>query len=121
VKSTMGDDLPLTVTSILRHGAIWHGDREVVTAEDEQTTSRVSYEEIAIGAAQLAHALRQLGVDGDDRVGTYLWNNREHLEAYLAVPACTRPTSGCSLTSSCRRSTWRRTGCCWSTPTCWTR
>jgi fatty-acyl-CoA synthase len=87
VKSTMGDELPLTVTSILRHGATWHGGREVVTAEDEQTTSRVSYEEIAAGAAQLAHALRQLGVTGDDRVGTYLWNNREHLEAYLAVPA----------------------------------
>jgi fatty-acyl-CoA synthase len=92
VKSTMGDDLPLTVTSILRHGATWHGDREVVTAEDEPgvgqpSTSRVSYEEIAAGAAQLAHALRSLGIDGDDRVGTYLWNNREHLEAYLAVPA----------------------------------
>jgi fatty-acyl-CoA synthase len=92
MKSTMGDDLPLTVTSILRHGATWHGDREVVTAEDEpggdrQSTSRVSYEQIAAGAAQLAHALRSLGIDGDDRVGTYLWNNREHLEAYLAVPA----------------------------------
>ena len=87
MKSTMGDDLPLTVTSILRHGATWHGDREVVTAQDEQSASRVSYEEIAAGAAQLAHALRQLGVHGDDRVGTYLWNNREHLEAYLAVPS----------------------------------
>ena len=40
MKSTMGDDLPLAVTSILRHGATWHGGREVVTAEDEQTTSR---------------------------------------------------------------------------------
>ena len=87
MKSTMGDDLPLTITSILRHGATWHGGREVVTAEDEHTVSRVSYEQVAAGAAQLAHALRQLGVSGDDRVGTYLWNNREHLEAYLAVPA----------------------------------
>ncbi len=33
MKSTMGDDLPLTVTSILRHGATWYGGREVVTAE----------------------------------------------------------------------------------------
>ncbi len=83
----MGDDQPLTVTGILRHGATWNGDREVVTAEDEQSTSRVSFAEVGAGAAQLAHALRYLGVDGDDRVGTYLWNNREHLEAYLAVPA----------------------------------
>ncbi len=37
--------------------------------------------------AQLAHALRGLGVDGDDRVATFMWNNAEHLEAYLAVPS----------------------------------
>jgi fatty-acyl-CoA synthase len=83
----MGDDQPLTVTAILRHGSTWNGDREVVTAQDEHTTSRVSYGQIGAGAAQLAHALRYLGVRGDERVGTYLWNNREHLEAYLAVPA----------------------------------
>ncbi len=58
MKSTMGDDLPLTVTSILWHGATWYDGREVVTAGDEQTTSRVSYEQIAAGAAELAHALR---------------------------------------------------------------
>jgi len=58
-----------------------------VTADEHGGVSRVSYEQIAAGAAQLAHALRAVGVDGDDRVGTYLWNNREHLEAYLAVPA----------------------------------
>ncbi len=38
-------------------------------------------------AAQLAGALRRLGVDGDQRVATLLWNNAEHLEAYLAVPS----------------------------------
>ncbi len=32
-------------------------------------------------------ALRELGVDGDQRVATLLWNNSEHLEAYLAVPS----------------------------------
>jgi fatty-acyl-CoA synthase len=26
-------------------------------------------------------------VTGDQRVGTFMWNNQEHLEAYLAVPA----------------------------------
>ncbi len=38
-------------------------------------------------AAQLASALRELGVDGDQRVATLMWNNAEHLEAYLAVPS----------------------------------
>jgi len=87
MKSTMGDDQPLTVTAILEHGASWHADREVVTAIDETTVSRLSFAQIGARAAQLAHALRALGIEGDDRVGTYLWNNAEHLEAYLGVPA----------------------------------
>jgi fatty-acyl-CoA synthase len=41
----------------------------------------------AARSAQLANALRRLGVDGDQRVGTFMWNNAEHLEAYLAVPS----------------------------------
>ena len=28
-----------------------------------------------------------LGITGDQRVGTFQWNNAEHLEAYLAVPS----------------------------------
>ena len=38
-------------------------------------------------AARLANALRSLGIAGDQRVGTFQWNNAEHLEAYLAVPS----------------------------------
>ena len=28
----------------------------------------------------------QVGVEAGDRVGTFMWNNQTHLEAYLAVP-----------------------------------
>jgi fatty-acyl-CoA synthase len=35
----------------------------------------------------LANALTSLGVKGDARVGTFMWNNQEHLEAYLAIPS----------------------------------
>jgi len=38
-------------------------------------------------AAQLANALRGIGVTGDQRVATFMWNNAEHLTAYLAVPS----------------------------------
>src|SRR5260370_22874863 len=38
-------------------------------------------------AAGLANALRSLGVDADQRVATLMWNNAEHLEAYLAIPS----------------------------------
>ena len=37
-------------------------------------------------ADRLAAALAGLGVEPGDRVATFMWNSREHLEAYLAVP-----------------------------------
>ncbi|MFD8649096.1 long-chain fatty acid--CoA ligase [Streptomyces mirabilis] len=79
-------DFPLTVSQILLHGAQRHGDAQVTTWTETSTRQR-SFAEVAARAAQLAHALRELGVDGDQRVGTLMWNNAEHLEAYLAVPS----------------------------------
>src|SRR5579862_9748040 len=79
-------DIPLTIASIMRHGTSIFGDREVVTCT-EASTRRRTYAESGRRAAQLAGALRRLGVDADQRVGTYMWNNAEHLEAYLAVPS----------------------------------
>ncbi len=34
-----------------------------------------------------AGALARLGVGAGDPVGTFCWNNAEHLEAYFGVPA----------------------------------
>ena len=85
MRSTM-QDVPLTISAILRHGVDVHGDGEVVTATEGSVRTR-SYAEIGPRVARLANALRALGVSGDDRVGTFQWNNAEHLEAYLAVPS----------------------------------
>ena len=35
----------------------------------------------------MANALRRIGVTGDQRVATFMWNNAEHLTAYLAIPS----------------------------------
>src|SRR5246127_5937400 len=79
-------DIPLTITSIMRYGTSIFGDREVVTCT-EASTRRRTYAESGRRAARLAPALRRLGVDADQRVVTFMWNNAEHLEAYLAVPS----------------------------------
>src|ERR1700692_3562774 len=79
-------DVPLTVQAIMRYGTSAYADREVVTCTSSGTR-RQSYGVTGARAAQLAGALRKLGVDGDQRVATLLWNNAEHLEAYLAVPS----------------------------------
>lgn len=85
--STM-QDVPLTVSRILDHGATIHGAAQVVTWRGEDEPQRRSYAEVGGRAAQLAHALREeFGIQGDERVGTLMWNNSEHLEAYLAIPS----------------------------------
>ena len=85
MRSTMME-MPLTIASIMRYGTSIFGDREVVTCTEDGTRRR-TYAEAGRRAARLAGALRRLGVDGDQRVGTFMWNNAEHLEAYLAVPS----------------------------------
>ncbi|MEP7026200.1 MAG: AMP-binding protein, partial [Actinomycetota bacterium] len=79
-------DVQLTVTALMRYGTSAYGDREVVTCTGEGTR-RQTYAQTGLRAARLANALRSLGVDGDQRVGTLMWNNSEHLEAYLAIPS----------------------------------
>ncbi|MFI1681508.1 long-chain fatty acid--CoA ligase [Streptomyces sp. NPDC020607] len=86
VLSTM-QDVPLTVTRILRHGMTVHGTSQVTTWTGEDEPQRRSFREIGERTAQLAHALREdLGVTDDERVATFMWNNAEHVEAYYAVP-----------------------------------
>lgn len=83
--STM-QEYPLTITAIMRHGCGVHGLREVITATGDGYR-RITYRELGQQAAQLANALRRLGVSGDQRVATFMWNNAEHLATYLAVPS----------------------------------
>ncbi len=83
--STM-QDCPLTVSEILRYAVNVHGDRTVTTATDDGFR-QATYRQVGQRAARLANALRRLGIDGDQRVATFMWNNQEHLEAYVAVPS----------------------------------
>jgi len=85
VRSTMMD-VPLTVTALMRYGTSAFADREVRTWTGDSSRGQ-SYGETGARAARLAGALRSLGVDSDQRVATLMWNNSEHLEAYLAVPS----------------------------------
>src|SRR3954451_18364904 len=86
MQSTMMDG-PLTVATVIRHGRQRHAGREVVTETENGPRRRAPFAQVAARAAQLANGLAGLGIAGDQRVGTYMWNNQEHLEAYLAVPA----------------------------------
>src|ERR1700761_3132021 len=83
--STM-QSFPLTITAILRHATRVHGARKVTTATGDGYREH-SYAEIGQHTARLANALRRIGVTGDQRVATFMWNNSEHLAAYMAIPS----------------------------------
>ncbi|WP_431043137.1 long-chain fatty acid--CoA ligase [Streptomyces sp. P1-3] len=87
--STM-QDVPLTVSRILRHGSTVHSGSYVTTwtGVPGQAPAKRTFGEVGARSAQLAQALRdELGVAGDQRVATLMWNNSDHMEAYLAIPA----------------------------------
>ncbi len=86
MRSTM-QDFPLTISAILRYATRVHGDRTVTTATGNGGYRQASVAEVGRRAARLANALRRLGVEGDERVATFMWNNQEHLEAYVAIPS----------------------------------
>jgi fatty-acyl-CoA synthase len=85
MKSTM-QDAQLTLTSLFRRGPVIFGESQVVTLEGDHTR-RATFAQVAERAQRLAGALRRLGIGEGDRVGSLMWNNQEHMEAYLAVPS----------------------------------
>ena len=86
MRSTM-QETPLSIATILNFGATVFGTSEVATYTGDGART-ATFAEIGRRSAQLAHALHDdLGVTGDQRVATFMWNNQEHLEVYFAVPS----------------------------------
>ena len=86
-------DIPLSISRILTYGSTvhantkvttWHGGRAGEDASDS-AAEETTFADIAARAAAFAHALHDdLGITGDERVGTLLWNCAEHLEVMFA-------------------------------------
>ncbi|MFG1794517.1 long-chain fatty acid--CoA ligase [Nocardia sp. NPDC049149] len=83
--STMQDE-PLSLATLLRYASTFVGDATVSTWTGTGVRT-MTYRELGADAARLANALRGLGIGIGDRVGTFMWNNNEHMVAYIAAPA----------------------------------
>ncbi|MGX1775258.1 long-chain fatty acid--CoA ligase [Nocardia brasiliensis] len=83
--STMQDE-PLSLATLLRYASTFVGDSTVSTWTGTGVRT-MTYRELGAEAARLANALRGLGIGVGDRVGTFMWNNNEHMVAYIAAPA----------------------------------
>ena len=78
-------DYPLLVHTILDHGALNHGERELVTRSVEGPIRRTTLAEIRERALRVAKALHKEGIKQGDRVATMAWNTERHMEAWFGI------------------------------------
>ncbi len=78
-------DVPLLVSSILKHAASCHGETEIISRGSDSSVHRSNYAELARRSQKLAHALDRMGIGEDERVGTLAWNGYRHLELYFGI------------------------------------
>ena len=78
-------DKPLLIKSLIEHAATFHPRTEIVTKTVEGPVHRSNYSEILTRSKKIANALKTIGVDFQDRVGTLAWNTYRHFELYYGV------------------------------------
>src|SRR5438477_9836178 len=78
-------DVPLMISSLIRHADRYHGDTEIVSRTVEGPIHRYTYRDAHARARCLARALSRLGIAPGDRVGTLAWNGYRHFELYYAI------------------------------------
>lgn len=79
-------DYPLTLPPLLERAQALYGYREIVTRLPDKSIHRYTMADFVERAKRLAVALKKLGVEPGDRVGTLAWNHYQHLEAYFGIP-----------------------------------
>ena len=79
---------PLLVSEILSHAQRCHAPTEIVSRLWSGEIVRTTWGQMALRAAQLAHALQAAGVEvgSGKRIASLAWNGSRHLELYYAVP-----------------------------------
>ena len=77
--------VPLMISSLIRHAARHAGDTEIVSRRVEGDVHRTTYRDAELRARKLAQALARLGCRAGDRVGTLAWNGYRHFEIYYGT------------------------------------
>ncbi|MBL4671704.1 MAG: long-chain-fatty-acid--CoA ligase [Arenicella sp.] len=77
----------LTITSLMRHGRVINGGSEIVSVVHDNPRHVYTQAECYDRAGKLAGALKTLGLQQGQTVGTLAWNAYRHMEAYYGI-AC---------------------------------
>ncbi|MEO8609270.1 MAG: long-chain fatty acid--CoA ligase [Chloroflexota bacterium] len=78
-------DYQLTLQPILERAYKLYPKRELAT-KIGPNMHRYTYADMYKRVGKLANALKRLGVEPGDRVGTLAWNTYRHMELYFAIP-----------------------------------
>ena len=78
-------DFQLLTHTILDHGALNHGEREMVTRSVEGPMRRTTLAAVRERALKTAKALENEGIRLGDRVATMAWNTERHVEAWFGI------------------------------------
>jgi fatty-acyl-CoA synthase len=81
-------DYQLTIPVMLRRAEQMYYDRQVTTRLPNKSRHCYTYADMIDRTKRLSLALKRLGVENGDRVGTFSWNHYQHLEAYFGIPSC---------------------------------
>jgi fatty-acyl-CoA synthase len=78
-------DYPLLTHTILDHGALNHGERELVTRGVEGQIRRSTLADLRTRSLKVAKALEGEGVREGHRIATMAWNTDRHMEAWFGI------------------------------------
>ena len=79
-------DYPLTMDRILEHANRLYPDKNIYTKLPDGSMHYYTYAHLFRRVKRLGNVLEHLGVERGDRVGTFAWNNYQHLELYFGIP-----------------------------------
>ena len=79
-------DYQLTIDRVLEHGNRLYPHKKIRTKLPDGTLHEYSFRDFYGRVKRLCNVLEGLGVEPGDRVGTFAWNNHQHVELYFGVP-----------------------------------
>jgi acyl-CoA synthetase (AMP-forming)/AMP-acid ligase II len=75
----------LLISSLIRHAAVHHGQREIVSRSGDGGLHRTNWAEVERRSRRLARALESAGIRSGDRVATLAMSTFRHLECFYGV------------------------------------
>ncbi|MBV7336279.1 long-chain fatty acid--CoA ligase [Chloroflexi bacterium TSY] len=81
-------DYALTLDRILEHAKRIYSTKKIYTRLPDGSTHSYTYADLYRRSKLLASALSKRGIRLGNRLGTFGWNNYQHLEQYYGIPGC---------------------------------